>query len=69
MPSETCGRNGATPIFRSFTELTVTPQAAGVVGTINCVYIRHSEHNGLFLTLRIPYYFYKVSFFVCAYFH
>ena len=36
LPSETYGRNGATPIFRSFfTELPVPPQAAGVVGTFN----------------------------------
>ena len=38
MPSETYGRNGVTPIFRSFTELPVAPQAAGV-GTFKCAFI------------------------------
>ena len=46
--SETYGRNGATPIFRSFfTELPVPPQAAGVVGTFNVLDIYPSEHYGL----------------------
>ena len=48
LPSETYGRNGATPIFRSFfTELPVPPQAAGVVGTFNVLDIYPSEHYGL----------------------
>ena len=33
MPSETYGRNVVTPISDLFTELTVPPQAAGVVET------------------------------------
>ena len=65
LPSETYGRNGATPIFRSFfTELPVPPQAAGVVGTFNVLDIYPSEHYGL--SLFGPYgchFFYKVSFF------
>ena len=37
MPSETYGRNGATPIFRSFLQDCPVPtQADGVVGTLNC---------------------------------
>ena len=48
LPSETYGRNGATPIFRSFfIELLVPPQAAGVVGTFNVLDIYPSEHYGL----------------------
>ena len=48
LPSETYGRNGATPIFRSFfTELPVPPQVAGVVGTFNVLDIYPSEHYGL----------------------
>ena len=48
LPSETYGKNGATPIFRSFfTELPVPPQAAGVVGTFNVLDIYPSEHYGL----------------------
>ena len=48
LPSETYGRNGATPIFRSFfTELPVPPQADGVVGTFNVLDIYPSEHYGL----------------------
>ena len=48
LPSETYGRNGATPIFRSFfTEQPVPPQAAGVVGTFNVLDIYPSEHYGL----------------------
>ena len=57
--SETYGRNGATPIFRSFfTEMPVPPQAAGVVGTFNVLDIYPSEHYGLsfFLTLRMPFF-------------
>ena len=61
LPSETYGRNGATPIFRSFfffTELPVPPQAAGVVGTFNVLDIYPSEHYGLsfFWTLRMPFF-------------
>ena len=48
LPSESYGRNGATPIFRFFfTELPVPPQAAGVVGTFNVLDIYPSEHYGL----------------------
>ena len=63
LPSETYGRNGATPIFNFFfTELPVPPQAAGVVGTFNVLDIYPSEHYGIsffgpygfiFWTLRI----------------
>ena len=50
LPSETYGRNGATPIFRYFfTELPVPPQAAGVVGTFNVLDIYPSEHYSLSL--------------------
>ena len=70
LPSETYGRKGATPIFRSFfTEMPVPPQAAGVVGTFNVLDIYPSEHYGL--SFFGPYgchFFYKVSFF-CIHFH
>ena len=65
MPSETYGRNGATPIFRSFfTELPVPPQADGVVGTFNVLDIYPSEHYGLsfFWTLRMPFFFTRSPF-------
>ena len=71
LPSETYGRNGATPIFRSFfTELPVPPQAAGVVGTFNVLDIYLSEHYGL--SFFGPYgchFFYKVSFLFCFCIH
>ena len=76
LPSETYGRNGATPIFRSFfTELPVPLQAAGVVGTFNVLDIYPSEHYGLsfFWTLRMPFFFTRSPFFFfffcCIHFH
>ena len=65
LPSETYGRNGATPIFRFFfTELPVPPQAAGVVGTFNVLDI-YPEHYGLsFFGPFGCHFFYKVSFFL-----
>ena len=75
LPSETYGRNGATPIFRSFfTELPIPPQAAGVVGTFNVLDIYPSEHydlsffgpygRHLFLQCLL-----FVVFFCCIHFH
>ena len=53
-----------------FTELLVPAQVAGVVGTLKCaLYIILSTTVSFFLPLRIPYYFYKVSLFVCVHFH
>ena len=75
LPSETYGRNGATPIFRSFfTELPVPPQAAGVVGTFNVLDIYPSEHYGLiFWALRMPFFLqgllFFLFFFLCIHFH
>ena len=51
LPSETYGRNGATPIFRSFTELPVPPQAAGVVGTFLIIFLYHSSR--LWTTIQL----------------
>ena len=48
LPSETNERNGATPIFRSFL----------------CFFYIILSTTVSFWTLRMPYYFYKVSFLV-----
>ena len=40
------------------TELPVPPQAAGVVGTFNVLFIFNSEHYSHFWTLRMPYYYF-----------
>ena len=64
LPSETYGRNGATPIFRFFfTELPVPPQAAVVVGTFNVLDIYPSEHYGLSFFGPYRCLFFTVSFF------
>ena len=71
LPSETYGRNGATPIFRSFfTELPVPPQAAGVVGTFNVLDIYPSEHYGLsfFLDLTDAIFFTRSPLFFSFFF-
>ena len=44
-----------------FRELPVPPQAAGVVGHFIVLFTYHSELYGLFFSLRMPYYFNKVS--------
>ena len=40
--------------FHTFTELPVTPQAAGFIGTLNhmCFFKYHSVHYGLFLDIK-----------------
>ena len=54
-----------------FTELPVPPQADRVVGTFYCAfYITFWALRSHFWTLRMPYYFYKVSslsFFLCTF--
>ena len=46
-----------------FTELTVPPQAPGVVETPNCVFL-YIIQSTIFSTLNMSYYFYKVSFLI-----
>ena len=57
---------GVTPIFSYVHQLSVTTQAAGVVGTLNCDFSLYN--SGIittmvhFWTLRMAYYLYNVSF-------
>ena len=74
MSSESYGRNGVTKIFRYFfTELPVPPQATGVVGTLNCVYIyiyiSHSKHCYLFSDLEDAKLLLHGLLFVCVHVH
>ena len=59
--------------FHLSAELTVPPQAAGVVGTLkSCVFSLHiisvyyMYYVLISFTLRMPYYFYNVSFCMCT---
>ena len=48
-----------------FIEVSVPPLAAGVVETLNCAIILSTTI--CVWTLRMPYYFYKVFFFMCTF--
>ena len=54
-----------------FTELPVPPQAAGVIGPFNVLFIYHSDHYGLILDLTDAILFLQCLLFFnfCAHFH
>ena len=84
MPSETYGRNGVTPIFRSF-HRTASSTTAGWsrLKNVNVLFIHHSEHYGLIfrgyhIIIRSPlfsfcrhsnFYFRKYTLHVCYVFN
>ena len=58
MPSETYGRNGATPIFRSFHR---------TASSTTVLYIILSTMVSFWTLIRMPYYFTMSPFFVCTF--
>ena len=72
MPSETYGRNGVTPIFRSF-HRTANSTTGGwslwnILMCFICIYI-HSEHYGLIFEDTILFLQGLLFFHFCVHFH
>ena len=68
IPSQTYGKNGVTPIFRSFYRTASSTTGSWSRCTLNCAYIYHSGHYDIFLDLKDAISFLQYLL-LCVYFH